>query len=80
MTDTKERLKAIIIENLDIDSEALTDTASFERELGMDSLDAMDLMLAADEAFDIRLEREEMEKIDNLAAFTQVIDAHRHEK
>ena len=46
MSDTTERVKKIVVEHLNVDAEKVTDTASFIEDLGADSLDTVELVMA----------------------------------
>lgn len=66
MTNTeniKKQIKAIIVEHLDVPLEKVTDDASFMENLGADSLDAMDLLMAINETFDINIPAEKLDDI-----------------
>ena len=80
MTELKEKTKQVIVEHLEVDPDKLDGNTSFSKELGLDSLDAMDLLLAIDEAFDIRVPTKDMAEIDTLdelvSAIEDAIDSH----
>jgi acyl carrier protein len=59
----EERVKEIIVEQLGIEDSEVTPTASFIDDLGADSLDTVELVMAFEEAFDIEIADEEAEKI-----------------
>ncbi len=66
MTDIKEReekVKDIIVEELGVEREKLADDASFMEELGADSLDTVELVMAFEKEFDIDIPDEEAEKL-----------------
>ncbi len=66
MTDIKEmeeKVKDIIVEELGVEREKLTDDASFMEELGADSLDTVELVMAFEKEFDIDIPDEEAEKL-----------------
>lgn len=71
--DLRAKVKKVIVEHLGVDPDKLQDTASFTEVLGLDSLDAMDLLMAIDEAFGIRISPEKMEQIDTLDELVAVI-------
>lgn len=64
--ELKDKVKGVIVEHLGVDPDKLHDNTSFSEVLGLDSLDAMDLLMAIDEAFGIRIPPEKMEHIDTL--------------
>ena len=59
----EERVKNIVIEQLGVKEEEVTSEASFVDDLGADSLDTVELVMALEEEFDIEIEDEEAEKI-----------------
>lgn len=63
MHDITKRIKKIIIEKLDIKEENLFNHTSFIEDLGADSLDIVELIMALEEEFDIEISDEEAEKI-----------------
>jgi len=58
-----DRVKEIIVENLGVDSEKVTPEASFVEDLGADSLDTVELVMAFEEEFDIEIPDEDAEKL-----------------
>lgn len=63
MASTEERVKDIIVEQLGVDRDEVTSEASFIEDLGADSLDTVELVMALEEEFDIEIPDEEAEKI-----------------
>ena len=65
MTDgtTYERLKKIIVEQLGVDEEEVTPTASFVEDLNADSLDLVEAVLALEEEWSIEIPEDEMESV-----------------
>ncbi len=64
--DVKEieaKIKEIIVEQLNVDESEVTPDASFIDDLGADSLDIVELVMAIEEAFDIEIPDEDAEKI-----------------
>ena len=64
MSDMIEKVKDIIVEELGVEREKLTDSASFMEDLGADSLDTVELVMAFEKEFDIDIPDEEAEKLD----------------
>jgi acyl carrier protein len=62
----QERVKSIIVEQLGVDEEEVTLDASFTDDLGADSLDIVELVMAFEEEFGIEIPDEEAEKISNV--------------
>lgn len=58
-----EKIKAVIIDQLGVDESKVTMTASFSDDLGADSLDIVDLIMALEQEFDIEIPDELAEKI-----------------
>ena len=63
MASVEERVKQIIVEQLGVDEGEVTQNASFVDDLGADSLDTVELVMAFEEAFDIEIPDEDAEKI-----------------
>jgi len=63
MADIIERVKKIIIEQLDVAGEDVVPTASFVDDLGADSLDQVELIMAMEEEFNVSISDEDAEKI-----------------
>ena len=63
MSDILERVRKIVIEHLDADPEKVTEKASFIDDLGADSLDNVELVMAFEEEFDIEIPDDAAEHI-----------------
>jgi acyl carrier protein len=63
MAQVEEKVKQIIVEQLGVDEVEVTSNASFVDDLGADSLDTVELVMAFEEAFDIEIPDEDAEKI-----------------
>lgn len=63
MAEIEERIKKIITEQLAVDSAEVTEKAQFVQDLGADSLDTVELVMALEEEFDIEIPDEDAEKI-----------------
>jgi acyl carrier protein len=63
MSDTAERVKKIVVEHLNVDAEKVTETASFIEDLGADSLDQVELVMAFEEEFGIEIPDDAAETI-----------------
>jgi acyl carrier protein len=74
-----ERVKGIIIEQLGVKDPELTPEASFVDDLGADSLDTVELVMALEEEFDIEIPDEEAEKITTIQHAIDYIKAHSKE-
>jgi len=63
MASVAERIKQIVAEQLGVDEDQVTAEASFMDDLGADSLDTVELVMALEEEFDIEISDEDAEKI-----------------
>jgi acyl carrier protein len=63
MSKVEERVKDIIVEELGVEREKLTPEASFMEDLGADSLDTVELVMAFEKEFDIDIPDEDAEKM-----------------
>ncbi|NLJ26094.1 MAG: acyl carrier protein [Firmicutes bacterium] len=61
--DVLERVKEIVVEQLGVDAEEATNDASFVDDLGADSLDIVELVMAFEEEFELEIPDEDAEKI-----------------
>ena len=68
-----DRVKGIIVEQLGVDAEEVTMEASFTDDLGADSLDIVELVMAFEEEFGIEIPDEEAEKISNVREAVEYI-------
>ena len=63
MHELEEKVKDIIVEELGVERDKLTENASFMEDLGADSLDTVELVMAFEKEFDIDIPDEEAEKL-----------------
>ena len=63
MSDIAERVKKIVVEHLGVDESKVSEGASFIDDLGADSLDTVELVMAFEKEFDIDIPDEEAEKL-----------------
>ena len=63
MSDIGERVKKIVVEHLGVDESKVTETASFVDDLGADSLDTVELVMAFEEEFGVEIPDDAAEKI-----------------
>jgi acyl carrier protein len=68
MSNIEERVKKIIVEQLSVKEEDVKPAASFVDDLGADSLDTVELVMALEEEFDTEIPDEEAEKITTVQA------------
>ena len=76
MGDVSEKVKSIIVEQLQVDEAEVTPGASFQEDLGADSLDVVELVMQFEEAFDIQIPDEDAEKIKTVKDAIEYIESH----
>ncbi|MEM9102205.1 MAG: acyl carrier protein [Pseudomonadota bacterium] len=76
MSTIEERVKAIVVEQLGVKEDEVSPEASFVDDLGADSLDTVELVMALEEEFDTEIPDEEAEKISTVQAAVEYIKAH----
>ncbi|HUH63045.1 MAG TPA: acyl carrier protein [Terracidiphilus sp.] len=76
MASVEERVKQIIVEQLGVDEAEVTPNASFVDDLGADSLDTVELVMAFEEAFEIEIPDEDAEKIRTVKDAIDYINSH----
>jgi len=74
MSDTAERVKKIVVEHLNVDADKVTDGASFIEDLGADSLDTVELVMAFEEEFGIEIPDDAAESIVTVGDAVKYID------
>ncbi len=76
MASVDERVKNIIVEQLGVEESQVTDTAKFVEDLGADSLDTVELVMALEEEFSIEIPDEDAEKIATVGDAVTYISEH----
>jgi acyl carrier protein len=76
MADVIEKVKGIVSEQLGVDEAEVTPSASFVDDLGADSLDQVELVMALEEAFDLEIPDEDAEKIRTVQDAIDYIGKH----
>ncbi|MFQ5955086.1 MAG: acyl carrier protein [Kiloniellales bacterium] len=76
MSDAAERVKKIVIEHLGVDDSKVTDNASFIDDLGADSLDTVELVMAFEEEFGLEIPDEAAENILTVRDAITYIEEH----
>ena len=71
-----ERVKKIIMEQLGVEAEEVTPEAKFIEDLGADSLDIVELVMALEEEFGVEIPDEDAEKIVTVKDATEYVKAH----
>ena len=74
MSDTAERVKKIVVEHLNVDADKVTEGASFIEDLGADSLDTVELVMAFEEEFGIEIPDDAAESIVTVGDAVKYID------
>ena len=74
MSDIAERVKKIVVEHLNVDPEKVTPEASFIEDLGADSLDTVELVMAFEEEFGIEIPDDAAESIVTVGDAVKYID------
>ncbi|MCH2055058.1 MULTISPECIES: acyl carrier protein [Thalassotalea] len=76
MSTIEERVKKITVEQLGVSEDEVTNEASFVDDLGADSLDTVELVMALEEEFDTEIPDEEAEKITTVQAAIDYVTAN----
>ena len=76
MSDVAERVKKIVIDHLGVDAEKVSEGASFIDDLGADSLDTVELVMALEEEFECEIPDEDAEKITSVQQAIDYVKAH----
>ena len=74
MSETADRVKKIVVEHLGVEPEKVTPEASFIDDLGADSLDIVELVMAFEEEFNVEIPDDAAEKISTVKDATDYID------
>ncbi|MEL6663220.1 MAG: acyl carrier protein [Pseudomonadota bacterium] len=76
MSDVFERVKKIVVDNLDVEADKVVESASFIDDLGADSLDLVELVMAFEEEFNIEIPDEVQENIRTVGDAVKHINEH----
>ena len=76
MSDVADRVKKIVVEHLGVEEDKVTENASFIDDLGADSLDTVELVMAFEEEFGIEIPDDAAEKIATVKDAITFIDAN----
>ena len=74
MSDTADRVKKIVVEHLGVEEDKVTPEASFIDDLGADSLDIVELVMAFEEEFGVEIPDDAAEKINTVGDAIKFID------
>ena len=76
MSDVADRVKKIVVEHLGVEADKVTDNANFIDDLGADSLDTVELVMAFEEEFGVEIPDDAAEKIVTVKDATSYINEH----
>jgi acyl carrier protein len=76
MSSAEDRVRKIVIEQLGVTEEQATNEASFVDDLGADSLDTVELVMALEEEFECEIPDEDAEKITTIKQAIDYVNAH----
>ena len=77
MASLEDRLKGIIVDQLGVEAEKVIENASFINDLGADSLDIVELVMAMEEEFDLEIPDEDAEKIKTVGDAVNYLKSHK---
>jgi acyl carrier protein len=77
MSDTADRVKNIVVEHLGVEADKVTEDASFIDDLGADSLDIVELVMAFEEEFGVEIPDDAAEKISTVSDAIKYIDENK---
>jgi len=77
MSDIETRVKNVVIEQLGVEESEVTNAASFVDDLGADSLDTVELVMALEEEFETEIPDEEAEKITTVQLAIDYVNNHK---
>ena len=72
--ESMDRIKKIIVDQLGVDESKITENSSFVDDLGADSLDIVELIMAFEEEFDIEIPDEDAEKMKTVGDASKYLD------
>ncbi|WP_073963351.1 acyl carrier protein [Mediterraneibacter gnavus] len=72
-----EKIKEITAESLGADAGTITEEASFKEDLGADSLDLFEMVMAFEEAFEVEIPSEDLEQIQTVGDVVKYLEAHK---
>ena len=78
--DIEAKVKEIIVDQLNADADAVTPDAKFVDDLGADSLDTVELVMALEDAFELEIKDDDAEKITTVGEAIRYIKEHKQEE
>lgn len=76
--EIKGKIKEIIVDKNGVEAEQVTDNTNFETDLGMDSLDRVELLMEVEKEFSIEIPDDEAEKVYTLADCVELVEKHKN--
>ena len=70
-------VKEIVAESLNVEESTLSETTSFKEDLGADSLDLFEMVMAFEEAFEVEIPSEDLEQITTVGDVVKYIESHK---
>lgn len=77
MSDVEARVKSVVVEQLGVEESEVTNESSFVDDLGADSLDTVELVMALEEEFETEIPDEEAEKITTVQLAIDYVNNHK---
>lgn len=72
-----EKMKEMIADQLGVDADSVTEASSFKEDLGADSLDLFEMVMAFEEAFEVEIPSEDLEQITTVGDVVKYIESHK---
>ena len=72
-----EKVKEIVAESLNVEESTLSETTSFKEDLGADSLDLFEMVMACEEAFEVEIPSEDLEQSTTVGDVVKYIESHK---
>lgn len=72
-----EKVKEIVAESLNVEESTLSETTSFKEDLGADSLDLFEMVMAFEEAFEVEIPSEDLDQITTVGDVVKYIESHK---
>lgn len=72
-----EKIKSMVADNLGVEESTITEASSFKDDLGADSLDLFELVMALEEEFGVEIPTEDLEQIATVGDVIKYVEAHK---